>query len=236
MRVALYLDSGDVDEMRRYASDPRLAGVTTNPSMMARAGVTDYKAFARTVLTVIPDKPISFQVVTNDFAEMERQARYINRWSVHALAKIPIVNAAGESSLKVIQRLSHQGMALNITAVMVLEQVQAILDVVHPSAHTIISVYAGLIGDSGRDPVPVMRDAARLTSPYPEVHLLWAGVREGLSIVDADQCGCDVVTVPPSVWAKLSRFGQALDVLSREAMQAFSHDAERFHYTLGKEV
>ncbi|MGB9604722.1 MAG: transaldolase [Bryobacteraceae bacterium] len=232
LRVKLFADGADRAKMLQLARDPRIRGFTTNPSLMRKAGVTDYEAFAREIVTSIPDRPISLEVFADEFDEMERQARIIASWGDNVYVKIPVTNTRGESSRELVRRLSHSGVKVNVTAILTLAQVREALDALAGGSPACISVFAGRIADTGRDPVPIMAHAAQLAHAADNVELLWASVRELFNIVQADQAGCDIVTVTPEVLAKLDLWGRDLEEYSLETVRTFYQDARRSGYWL----
>jgi transaldolase len=199
---------------------------------MRKAGVSDYELFARTVLQAVPDRPISFEVFADDEAEMERQALAIATWGANVNVKIPVTNRAGVFLGPLIRRLSAAGVALNVTAILTLEQVAWVAEALAHEAPAIISVFAGRIADTGRDPVPMMAEAKRMLRVLPEVQLLWASPRELLNVFQADESGCDIVTVPPEILRKLDLVGKDLAAYSRETVEMFHRDARAAEYQI----
>jgi transaldolase len=195
LRIKVFADGADLEGMLEYAEHPLISGFTTNPTLMHRAGITDYEAFAREVLDHISDRPISFEVFSDEFDEMHRQARKLAAMGPNVVVKIPVTNTRGESAGALIAELAAEGIPLNVTAIMTNEQVQSVTDNLVGGAPSIISVFAGRVADTGRDPVPLMRGALDITSPYDNVELLWASPRELLNIIQADDIGCDIITV-----------------------------------------
>jgi transaldolase len=225
LRVKLFQDGADLDSMIAARSRRLVTGYTTNPTLMRKAGINDYKKFARQVIAAIPDMPISFEVFSDDFATMEREAREIASWGGDTYIKIPITNTQRESAAPLISRLSKEGFSLNITAMLTLDQVDTVAAAVSPSSRTIVSVFAGRIADTGIDPVPVMTEAVRRLSSLPKAELLWASPREVLNIAQAEACGCHIITATPDVIAKLPLFGKDLHQYSLETVKMFHDDA-----------
>ena len=192
----------------RFYRNPHIKGFTTNPTLMRKAGIADYEAFARDILSVIPDRSISFEVFADDFDEMERQARRIASWGKMVSVKIPITNTKRESSIPLVRKLSHDGIALNVTAMFTLQQVRDVVDAVKGGAPCFVSVFAGRIADTGRDPVPLMAEAVKLLKEAPNTALIWASPRELLNIFQADDIGCHVITVTNDILKKLSLVGK----------------------------
>lgn len=232
LRVKIFADGADKAGMIEMAAKPFIKGLTTNPTLMRKAGITDYKAFALDVLKDIPDKPISFEVFSDDFTEMERQAIQIAGWGDNVYVKIPVTNTKRETAYALIQRLSKQGIKLNVTAIMTLTQVREVaasLDTIVPSY---ISVFAGRIADTGRDPVPLMAEAVKLLKEMPQAELIWASPRELLNIFQADFIGCHIITVTNDVLKKLDLVGKNLDDYSLDTVKMFYNDALSAGYSI----
>jgi len=232
LRVKLFQDGADLNAMIAARSSGREAGFTTNPTLMRKAGVTDYKAFAQAAIKAIPDLPISFEVFSDDFETMEREAREIAGWGGDTYVKVPITNTKAESSLPLIRRLSKEGFSLNVTAMLTLEQVEGVATAVSASARTIVSVFAGRIADTGVDPVPIMTKAVHILAGLPKAELLWASPREVLNVRQADECGCHIITATPDILAKLALFGKSLDAYSLETVAMFHNDARAAGYQI----
>ncbi len=218
--------------MVELASKPHIKGLTTNPTLMRRAGVTDYAAFAKDVLATIKDKPISFEVFSDDFVEMERQAGIINRWASNVYVKIPISNTKGESSVPLVKRLVEKGVKVNVTAILTVAQVEEVAKALSPKLPSIVSVFAGRIADTGRDPLPCMEEAKRILAPNPAAELLWASTRELLNIIQAEKMGCHIVTVTPDILKKLEKLDYDLSQLSLETVKMFYDDGQKVGYSL----
>jgi transaldolase len=231
-RIHLYADGADVREMVAARESGIVAGFTTNPTLMRHAGIKDYEEFARKTLEATGDFPISFEVFADEFDEMERQARLIATWGAAVFVKIPITNTRGESSIPLIARLSAAGVRLNVTAILTLAQVREVVDVIDSEVPAIVSVFAGRIADTGRDPVPLMREAAEIVARKPKAQLLWASPRELLNIFQAEECGCHIITVTPDLLRKLAMVGKPLDELSLDTVKMFYNDAKAAGYTL----
>ena len=232
-RIKIFADGASLPSMLESARDPRIAGFTTNPTLMRQAGVADYRAFAREVLAAIRDRPISFEVFADDFAEMRRQALEISGWGPNVYVKIPITNTAGARSEALVRELSRAGVKLNVTALCTLAQVRETAAALAGGAPGVISVFAGRIADTGRDPVPHMREAlAVCRAADAGIELLWASPRELLNIVQAAEVGCDIITVTPDLLKKLPLVGKDLGAFSLETVQMFHRDAESAGYKL----
>ncbi len=219
--------------MLLLAGNDRIAGFTTNPTLMRQAGVTDYRAFARDVLAQIRDKPISFEVFADDFAEMELQARHIASWGDNVYVKIPITNTRGQSATPLVGALAAAGVKINVTALCTLEQVRQTARALRGGAPSVISVFAGRVADTGRDPVPLMKEAlAVCRAEDPRIELLWASPREVLNIVQAAEVGCDIITVTNDLLKKLDLIGKDLEEFSLETVRMFHRDAATAGYVL----
>ena len=232
LRIQIYADGADPSEMLRLYEQGAVDGFTTNPTLMRKAGVADYEAFAKSVLAQIPDLPISLEVFANDFPEMERQARLITSWGPNVVVKIPITNTKGESSIPLVRRLVEANIKLNVTAMLLVEQVRQVAEALSRQVPAIVSIFAGRIADTGRDPMPIMSEAAAVLQDNPNASLLWASPREILNVYQAEQCGCDIVTVTGPLLAKLAMRGTDLGELSRDTVQMFYDDARRAGYSL----
>lgn len=225
LKIKIFSDGADLDSIAAARARGLVKGFTTNPTLMARAGVTNYLNFAREVLRIVPDLPVSFEVFSDEFDEMERQARVLRALGPNVHVKIPITNTRGESSCPLIARLSREGIPLNITAIMTLRQVREVAEALDPACPTFVSVFAGRIADSGRDPVPIMREALEILRPRPRAELLWASPREALNILQAEWIGCPIITVTPDLLAKAEHFGKDLEEFSLETVRMFRRDA-----------
>jgi transaldolase len=232
LSVKIFADGADLAGMIDLARQSWVKGFTTNPTLMAKAGVRDYHAFANAVLAAIPDRPISFEVFSDEFGEMERQARMIAGWGENVWVKIPVTNTQGASSATLIRRLSHDGIRVNVTAVMALPQVQQVVEAVRGGAPSCISVFAGRIADTGRDPVPHMKAALELLAVEPQAELVWASPRELLNIFQADAIGCHIITVTPDILQKLALVGRDLDEFSLDTVKMFHTDGQRVRFSL----
>lgn len=232
LRVKLFGDGADIESIKRLKANPLVAGFTTNPTLMRKAGVTDYREFAREVLVEITDKPVSFEVLSDDFREMEAQAREIASWAHNVYVKIPITNTRQESSVPLIERLTAFGVKMNITAICTLEQMKAVLPAMRHAESGFVSIFAGRIADAGVDPEPIMIQAVELLREYPKLELLWASPRELFNVIQADRIGCHVITLTDDVWKKLPLLGKNLDQFSLETVQMFYNDAVAAKYEL----
>jgi transaldolase len=232
LQVKIFADGADKDVMVDMYRRPYIRGFTTNPTLMRKAGVNDYRSFARSLLEVITDLPISFEVFADEFAEMERQAREIARWGENVNVKIPVTNTRREPSYELIRRLTGEGVKLNVTGVFTLTQVRDVVAQLEPSVPTLVSVFAGRIADTGRDPVPLMSAARVLVEAAPAAELVWASPRELLNIFHAESAGCHIITVTSDLLAKLDGVGKDLETFSLETVKMFRDDAIKAGYRL----
>jgi len=230
--VKIFADGADFDGIMRMYADPLVRGFTTNPTLMRKAGISDYEAFARRVLAAVPDRPVSLEVFADDLAEMVEQARAIASWGRNVNVKIPVMNTRREFTGSAIETLSNEGVTVNVTAVMTLDQVREVAACLAPATPAIVSVFAGRIADTGRDPVPHMAEAVNILRERPEAELIWASPRELLNIFQADAVGCHIITVTNDVLAKLSLVGKDLDVYSLETVEMFYRDAAAAGYSI----
>jgi transaldolase len=234
LKVKLFADGADLNGMREMAANPLIKGFTTNPTLMRKAGVADYAAFARDVLKIIPDRPVSFEVFADEFDEMEVQAHEIASWGRNVNVKIPVTNTRREFCGPLVERLSKAGVQVNVTALLTLEQVKRVAERLAPETAAIVSVFAGRIADTGRDPVPLMAEAVRVLKAKPKAELIWASPRELLNIFQADAVGCHIITATNDILKKLSLVGKDLDHYSLETVEMFHRDAKAAGYTIAK--
>ncbi len=232
LNVQIFADGADKAGMLQMYAKPYIKGFTTNPTLMRKADVVEYEAFARDILEAIPDRPISFEVFADEFADMERQARRITAWGKHVSVKIPITNTRRQSSIPLVRKLSHDGVALNVTAIFTLDQVQAVVDAVRGGASCYVSVFAGRIADTGVDPVPLMAETVARLRDAPNTQLIWASPRELLNIIQANEIGCHVITVTNDILSKLALIGKDLADYSLDTVKMFYEDGKAAGYAL----
>lgn len=225
LKVKIFADGADKAGMLEMYAKPFIQGLTTNPTLMKKAGITDYRAFCKDILTVIKDKPLSFEVFSDDFAEMERQAMEIASWGGNVYVKIPVTNTKQETCYALVKKLAAQNVKLNVTALMTLAQVRDVVAALNPAVPSYVSVFAGRIADTGRDPLPLMAAAVEMLKVAPAAELIWASPRELLNIFQADDIGCQVITVTNDILKKLSLVGYDLDEYSLDTVKMFYNDA-----------
>ena len=227
LNVKIFADGAEKAAMLDMYRKPWIRGFTTNPTLMRKAGIADYAGFAKDVLAAIPDRPISLEVFADDFPEMERQARLIASWGDNVYVKIPVTNTHREPALDLICRLSHSGVQVNVTAILTLAQVRDVVKALGGGAPACVSVFAGRIADTGRDPVPLMAAAVEMVRSYPGIELIWASPRELLNIYQAEAIGCDIITATGDILKKLDLVGKPLADYSLETVEMFYNDAQR---------
>jgi transaldolase len=232
LRVKLFADGADLDGIAKLAADPRIAGFTTNPTLMHKAGITDYEAFGRRVLEIVGGRPVSFEVFADDAAQMRRQARKLASWGDSVYVKIPVSDTKANPTDEVVRELTREGVRLNVTALMTGTQVRRVVDALAGSRGAYVSVFAGRIADTGRDPVPMMRRNAEICETMPNVELIWASPRELLNVFQADACGVHIITATHDILAKLSLVGKDLDEYSLDTVKMFHRDAASAGFSL----
>jgi transaldolase len=231
-RIKLYADGADLNGMIDEYKKGIASGFTTNPTLMKKAGVKSYEEFAKAALKAIPDLPISFEVFSDDLPGMEREARKIASWGKNVYIKIPVTNTKGESTAPLVKKLSHDGLKLNVTAILTLNQVKTVSKALSSDTPSIVSVFAGRIADTGVDPMPMMKDAVNVLKPNPKAELLWASTRELLNLIQAESCGCHIITITNDILKKVPLVGKDLDLLSLETVQMFYSDAQGAGYKI----
>jgi len=225
LKVKIFADGADKEGMLEMHAKPFIKGLTTNPTLMKKVGIKDYRAFCKDILTTIKEKPLSFEVFSDDFAEMERQAMEIASWGSNVYVKIPVTNTKQETCYALVKKLAAQGVKVNVTAIMTLSQVQDVVESLNPNVPSYVSVFAGRVADTGRDPVPMMTEAVEMLKLSPASELIWASPRELLNIFQADEIGCHVITVTNDILKKLSLVGYDLDEYSLDTVKMFYNDA-----------
>ena len=232
LKVKIFADGADSEAMKAEYAKGIVKGFTTNPTLMKKAGVKDYVSFAREMVKAIPDLSLSFEVFADDFETMEKEALILSALGKNVMVKIPITNSKGESSIPLIKKLSGEGVNMNVTAVFTIRQVQETVDAFVEGTHNYVSVFAGRIANAGVDPEPIMTVAAQICHEKPGTELLWASPRETLNIVQADRCGCDIITVTNDLLGKIGDFGKNLEQFSLETVQMFTRDAKSLGFSI----
>jgi transaldolase len=232
LTVKIFADGAEKTGMLEMYAKPYIKGFTTNPTLMHKAGLTDYRAFAHSIVAAIPDRPISFEVFSDEFEDMERQAREIATWGDNVYVKIPVTNTRREPAYDLVRRLANEGVKLNITAIMTVDQVRNVADAVKDGAPSCISVFAGRIADTGRDPVPIMTECVAILKTAPRAELIWASPRELLNIIQADDIGCHIITVTNDILKKLPLVGKDLAGYSLDTVKMFFDDGRKAGFTL----
>lgn len=232
LRIKIFGDGADKASMIELYRQPLVKGFTTNPTLMRKAGVTDYGAFAKDVLSEIKTKPVSFEVFSDDFHEMERQARIIASWAQNVYVKIPITNTKRESSFDLVKKLAADGIKINVTAILTVPQVKHISEALNPVVPAVVSVFAGRVADTGVNPIPIMKEAKAILAPHKNYELLWASPRQLYDIYNAEEAGCEIITVTPEILKKLEKVGYDHHELSLETVKMFYDDGQKVGYTL----
>jgi transaldolase len=233
LRVKVFADGANLEKIRELAADPLIQGFTTNPTLMRKAGVADYEAFAREALEIVGDRPISFEVFTDDFAEMGREARILTALGGSVYVKIPVTDTSGNSSAELVSELSGEGIKLNVTGLFTIDQVETISDALADGVPACISLFAGRIADAGVEPVPMVERAVAAIADRPAQELIWASPREVLNVVQADRAGCHIITITHDLLAKLNLLGKDLTEFSLDTVRMFHRDAVDAGYSLG---
>ena len=226
MKTKIFCDSADFATIKKLNNNPLVKGFTTNPSLMKSSGAKDYKKYSKKLLHVCKTKPISLEVFADSNDEMLRQAMIINSWGKNIYVKIPVVNSKGFFSGKVINKLSKKGIKLNITAVYTVEQVRKIIKVINKKSKTIISIFSGRMSDVGKDPIPIIKKSVRLTKKLKKTEILWASTREAYNYLQAKNCGCQIITMPPAIIQKISKFGKTYQELTLDTVKKFLKDSK----------
>ena len=232
MKIKIFCDSADLKIVKKLNSNSLVKGFTTNPSLMKLAGAKDYKKYSLKLLSICNKKPISLEVFADTEAQMLRQANIINSWGKNVYVKIPIVNSKGFFSGKVIKALSKKKIKLNITAVYTTNQVKKIIKIINKKSKTIISIFSGRMGDVGKDPVPIIKESVRLTKKFKNVKILWASTREAYNYLQAKNCGCSIITMPPSIIKKISKFGKTYQELTLDTVKKFLEDSKKSNFKI----
>lgn len=231
-KIKLYADGADLNDMIDEYKKGIVGGFTTNPTLMKKAGVRNYEEFAKAALKAIPDLPISFEVFSDDLPSMEREARKIGGWGDNVYIKIPVTTTKGESTASLVKKLSDDGLKLNVTAILAVNQVKMVFKALSPDTPSIVSVFAGRIADTGVDPMPIMKESVMILRSNPKAELLWASTRELLNLIQAETCGCHIITITNDILKKVPQIGKDLNQLSLETVQMFYSDAQSAGYKI----
>jgi len=232
MNTKIFCDIAEINQIKKFNKKKIVKGFTTNPSLMRKAGAKDYKLYAKKILKVCPNKPVSLEVFADDYINMKKQALKINKWGKNVYVKIPISNSKGFFMGKVIKQLNNQNIKLNITAVYSANQTKKILKTINKKTKVIISIFAGRAGDTGKDPVPEFKKSIMLSKRFKNVEILWASVREPYNFLQAKQLGCHIITVPPSIIEKIEKFGKSFDQLTKETVKNFLFDSKKSKFKI----
>jgi len=232
MKIKIFCDSADIKIIKTFNSNPIVNGFTTNPSLMRLAGAKNYKNYSLKLLNICKKKPISLEVFGDSFQEMTRQAKIINSWGKNVYVKIPVVNSKGFFCGKVIQTLSNKGIKLNITAVYTVKQIKKIIKNINKNSKTIISIFSGRMSDVGKDPIPIIKESVRLTRKLKNVQILWASTREAYNYLQAKDCKCSIITMPPSIIKRISKFGKSYQELTLDTVKKFLKDSKDSNFKI----
>ena len=232
MNTKIFCDIAEINQIKKFNKKKIVKGFTTNPSLMRKAGAKDYKSYAKKILKVCPNKPVSLEVFADDYINMKKQALKINTWGKNIYVKIPVVNSKGVFMGKVIKELNNQNIKLNITAVYNANQTKKILKLINKKTKVIISIFAGRAGDTGKDPVPEFKKSVMFSKKFKNVEILWASVREPYNFLQAKQLGCHIITVPPSIIQKIEKFGKSFDQLTKETVKNFLSDSKKSRFKI----
>ena len=232
MKIKIFCDSADFKTIEKLNSSSLVSGFTTNPTLMRLSGAKNYKNYSLKLLRICNKKPISLEVFADTFIQMIEQARIINSWGKNIYVKIPVINSKGSFSGKVINILSYQGIKLNITAVYTVTQVRKILKCINKKSKTIISIFAGRMADAGKNPIPIIKESVRLTKKLKNAEILWASTREAYNYTQAKQCGCSIITMPPSIIKRISKFGKSYQQLSLDTVRKFLKDSQNSNFKI----
>ena len=225
LKTKIFCDSADIKVIKQLNTNPLVSGFTTNPSLMRLSGAKNYKNYSKKILKICKKKSISFEVIADDFKQMEKQAYKIKSWGSNVYVKIPVTNSKGNSSAKVIKRLSDDGLKLNITAVYTVSQVKKIIKCLNKNSYTIISIFSGRMADVGKDPIPIIQESVRITKKIKKIQILWASTREAYNFTQANDCQCEIITMPPKIIEKITKFGKSFKALTIDTVKTFYKDA-----------
>ena len=231
-KTKIFCDTADIKVIKRLNKNPLVAGFTTNPSLIKLSGAKNYKSYSKKLLKICNKKPVSLEVIADEFKEIEKQAYEIKSWGNNVYVKIPIINSKGNFSGKIIKRLSDKGLKLNITAVYTVNQVKKIIKCLNKNSHTIISIFSGRMADVGKDPVPIIQKSVKITKKMKKIKILWASTREAYNYMQANDCQCEIITMPPKIIEKISKFGKSFRVLTLDTVKTFYKDASEANFKI----
>ena len=232
LKTQIFCDSASIKVIKKLNNNPLVCGFTTNPSLMKQSGAKNYKKYSQKILKICKKKPISFEVFADESKEMEKQAYEINSWGKNVYVKIPVINTKGNFSGKVIKRLSDKGIKLNITAVYTADQVKKIVKCVNKNSYTFISIFSGRMADVGKDPIPIIQKSVSITKKMKKIKILWASTREAYNYMQAKDCKCEIITMPPKIIEKISKFGKSFSVLTLDTVKTFYKDASEANFKI----
>ena len=232
IKTKIFCDTADIKIIKRLSKKTLVDGFTTNPSLMKLSGAKNYKNYSKKIIKICKKKSISLEVIADDFIQMEKQAYKIKSWGSNVYVKIPVTNSKGNSSAKVIKRLSDDGLKLNITAVYTLKQVKKIIKCVNKNSHTIISIFSGRMSDVGKDPIPIIKKSVKITKKMKKIKILWASTREAYNYMQANDCKCEIITMPPKIIEKISKFGKSFRKLTLDTVKTFNKDASEANFKI----
>ena len=232
MKTKIYCDIAELAQIKEFNKKKIVKGFTTNPSLMRKAGATDYKLYSKKILKICKNKPVSLEVFADNYNEMLKQAVSINSWAKNVYVKVPIINSKGKFMSKIIKELNKKNIKINITAVYTSQQTSKILKLINKKTNVIISIFAGRAADSGKDPIPEFKKSIQLAKKFKNVEILWASVREPYNYLQAKQLGCHIITVPPSIIEKIERFGKSFDFLTKETVKTFLVDSKKSKFKI----
>lgn len=231
-KTKIFCDTADIKVIKRLNNNFLVSGFTTNPSLMKFSGAKNYKNYSKKILKICKKKPISLEVIADEFKEIEKQAYEIRSWGNNVYVKIPVVNSKGIFSGKIIKRLSNRGLKLNITAVYTVNQVKKIIKCLNKNSHTIISIFSGRMADVGKDPIPIIRKSVKMTKKIKNIQILWASTREAYNYTQANDCQCEIITMPSKIIEKISKFGKSFEALTLDTVKTFYKDAVKAKFTI----
>ena len=231
-KTKIFCDTADIKIIKKFSKNSLVSGFTTNPTLMRYSGAKNYKTYAKKLLKICKKKPISLEVIADKFDEIEKQAYEIKSWGNNVYVKVPVTNSKGNFSGKIIKRLSDKGLKLNITAVYTANQVKKIVKCLNKNSYSIISIFSGRMADVGKDPVPIIQKSVKITKKMKKIKILWASTREAYNYMQANDCKCEIITMPPKIIEKISKFGKSFRVLTLDTVKTFYKDASEANFKI----